>query len=729
MPPLAAAISFQVFLAGGWAAVIQGALIKMAVSFALSGLAKMLAPKPKASGGQSSIQNSGITQQVRQAIITRKPTYGEMRRSGGILFMGTSETNKYLHLIVELAPHEVSEIGEVWVNDYSIPPDWLDANGNVTQGRYDGLLRIRKYVGTASQTADTYLSAECPQWTTNHRLRGIAYMYIRMTWDADKFPSGVPNFSAWVRGKKVYDPRTTMTTYSENPALILNDYLQDTGFGLGAASSEVDETYTTAAANVCDEYITVTDYSTNMSSVDTATDIITLTAPSTSARLYFQRGDRVQLTTTGTLPTGLTTATDYYVIPYQRRTTLRIKLATSQANALAGTAIDITGAGSGVHTIVKKAEPRYAGSIALDSETNISENIKDILAGMIGDLAYVNGVFKMQAGAYQTPSVYFNEGNIVSPITVTTKISMRERFNTVRGVYISQLNDGEATDYPQVTNSTYVADDLETIVKQIDMTMTARPHMAQRIAKIALELSRQEITWSAEFDMSALQVIAGDNAYFTIDKFGWTNKVFRIDSWEFVVKDDGDSSRPVIRMNMREIASANYDWNNGEETSVDPAPDTTLPDPFTVAAPTGLGISSEPVATQGGDNTFKILLQWNVSDDQFVYNGGFYEIQYKRSNEATYRPTYRIDGTFNFAEVTLAAELNQDYDIRMRAVNSLGVRSAYTTILNYVVGTSGGVGTTEDWGNFTTSPPTTTEDWGDYTTSPPTTTEDWGYFT
>lgn len=78
---------------------------------------------------------------------------------------------------------------------------------------------------------------------------------------------------------------------------------------------------------------------------------------------------RVQLTTTGTLPAGLALATDYYVI---KITDTTIQLATSYANAVAGTQIDITGAGTGVHTI-NTLLPRYtsgAGVQALFWNTN-----------------------------------------------------------------------------------------------------------------------------------------------------------------------------------------------------------------------------------------------------------------------------------------------------------------------------------------------------------------------
>lgn len=56
----------------------------------------------------------------------------------------------------------------------------------------------------------------------------------------------------------------------------------------------------------------------------------------------------VQLTTTDTLPTGLSLLTDYYVIVVNSGT---IKLATSFALALAGTAVEFDDAGTGTHTI------------------------------------------------------------------------------------------------------------------------------------------------------------------------------------------------------------------------------------------------------------------------------------------------------------------------------------------------------------------------------------------
>lgn len=65
---------------------------------------------------------------------------------------------------------------------------------------------------------------------------------------------------------------------------------------------------------------------------------------------------KVRFTTSGTLPAGLALATDYWLI---RTAATTSNVATSLANAVAGTFLDITDAGSGTHTLTVRL-PRYA---------------------------------------------------------------------------------------------------------------------------------------------------------------------------------------------------------------------------------------------------------------------------------------------------------------------------------------------------------------------------------
>ncbi len=67
-------------------------------------------------------------------------------------------------------------------------------------------------------------------------------------------------------------------------------------------------------------------------------------------------GDAVQVSNVGgALPTGLAATTTYFAITSDALGSTKFKLATTRALALAGTPIDITGAGTGVQTVTTVA--------------------------------------------------------------------------------------------------------------------------------------------------------------------------------------------------------------------------------------------------------------------------------------------------------------------------------------------------------------------------------------
>jgi len=95
---------------------------------------------------------------------------------------------------------------------------------------------------------------------------------------------------------------------------------------------------------------------------DASTDTMTWTSTA-SIPSNVLTGTRVRLTTTTTLPAPLATATDYFVIRVSDTT---YKLATTAANATAGTAINITDAGTGTHT-ASWLLPRYTNGAGVNA--------------------------------------------------------------------------------------------------------------------------------------------------------------------------------------------------------------------------------------------------------------------------------------------------------------------------------------------------------------------------
>jgi hypothetical protein len=93
------------------------------------------------------------------------------------------------------------------------------------------------------------LNAAMPEWSDT--LRGIAYIVWKLTYDQEYF-NGVPKRLVTLKGRKIYDTRTEIIAYSENPALILYDYMINQVYGMGLLSSIIDATTWNAAANYCD---------------------------------------------------------------------------------------------------------------------------------------------------------------------------------------------------------------------------------------------------------------------------------------------------------------------------------------------------------------------------------------------------------------------------------------------------------------------------------------------
>ncbi len=247
---------------GGWKGLLSGGLKQFAFSFIASAILsfayKKFAGKPKQpdfSSFSSEAQNRKVT--VRSAVAPRSIIYGEVRKGGAIVHAETLNDNKDLYLVIALCGHEVNSIGSVFFNDTEITTGQLDGSGNVTSGTYSGKAQIIKHLGSTTQTVDTTLDSASSLWTSNHRLRGIAYLMVKLTFDSDVYPNGIPNITAVIQGKKILNVTTSATAYSNNPANVIYNYLTSSD-GLGASTSEIDLASFQQARSDCDDSITIT---------------------------------------------------------------------------------------------------------------------------------------------------------------------------------------------------------------------------------------------------------------------------------------------------------------------------------------------------------------------------------------------------------------------------------------------------------------------------------------
>ncbi|CAN1576024.1 Tip attachment protein J [Paracoccaceae bacterium] len=241
---IAGAIS-GVLAAGG----IGAALVRLGGTLLLSYASQALMPKPKVA-----LQARTVT--VREPVVPRDLVYGRARKGGVIVFLHASGAkDQYLHLVIVLAAHRVKSIGAIWFDG-----EMAITAGGLVQGRWAGKITVEKRLGAEDQTAFASLIANvADKWTSAHRLAGCAALYLRLTYDPDAFPGGIPNITVDIEGKDdIIDPRTGTQTYSENPALCLADYLAQSAYGVGAGIGAADGTDVESvieAANICDEMV------------------------------------------------------------------------------------------------------------------------------------------------------------------------------------------------------------------------------------------------------------------------------------------------------------------------------------------------------------------------------------------------------------------------------------------------------------------------------------------
>lgn len=231
-----------------YAAIINTVALAAAASFA----ARALAPDASAARGMGGFQDN-----LRVPDEPRRVIYGRQKVGGVLAFIQSTGNDNYnLHMVIVVADHECDALEKVYFGDEEVPFD--ATTGAVTTGRFANKARVIWRSGTDSQTAISELVTECPgKWTSEHRLRGIAYLYVRFIYNPDTYPTGIPVVSALVRGKRVLDPRSSVTAWSANPALCVRDYLTNPRHGLAVEAGDLDADTFAAAANLCDEAVTL----------------------------------------------------------------------------------------------------------------------------------------------------------------------------------------------------------------------------------------------------------------------------------------------------------------------------------------------------------------------------------------------------------------------------------------------------------------------------------------
>ena len=584
--PVAAAVGAFLFgttgvlatttIAGVSLATMGGFLITTAVtSWALAALT----PKPPGTSSQT-LGN------VKEAVGDFDIVYGEIRKGGTVTFMETSDRHgykvfkdDYLHMIIVLAGHEVSEIGDVYFNDEKVT---LDSEGFTVGDRWKSRARVKKHLGSPNQLADPDLVAETSM-DINFRGRGIAYLYVRLDWDGDVFGNGLPTITAMVKGRKVYDPRSGNTVWTDNAALCIRDYIEQP-FGLNSIQSptSLSSSDWVTAANVCDTLVTKKDNST---------------------------------------------------------------------------------------------EKRYPLNGVVSTANVPRSNLQNMLTSCGATLFWGQGKWQFKVGYFPSgPYVSFDADDLRSGISLVTKNSRKENFNAVSGTFLDKEQDYIEVEYPKVESSVFLErDNDQTNVLDMSFPYTTSSSGAQRLAKMAMFRSREEIIIGADFGLKAARVKVGDVVQFTFDRYGFSNKYFEVISW----KPTTNGGELKISLVLRETSAAAYDWN-AEERDIT-SNDTNLPDPTSGLNITNLSVTNRQTLQSDGSLLGEVVLSWDAADSAFVDR---YVVQWKKSSDTSWSATE----TDEISIIIPSVKSGVLHDYRVKAVNFAGFSGPWEQLTTSVVG-------------------------------------------
>lgn len=194
-----------------------------------------------------------LAQVLTTGKVTTSITIPTLLNNGQYDVPDTSD-NKYLNLIVVWCEGEVEGVQHLYFDDkQSDSTQFTDAFIVDHFTGTDDQAAATRFLTALSRTFEPASAARL--WSADHRLRGLAYSYIRLKYGLEAWPTGIPAVTTEIKGRKVLDLRTDTWGWSDNPALIVYDYLTNTRFGRGIDPAELDTESFIDAANYCDQVI------------------------------------------------------------------------------------------------------------------------------------------------------------------------------------------------------------------------------------------------------------------------------------------------------------------------------------------------------------------------------------------------------------------------------------------------------------------------------------------
>ena len=318
----------------------------------------------------------------------------------------------------------------------------------------------------------------------------------------------------------------------------------------------------------------------------------------------------------------------------------------------------------------------------LDTSQKIIDNVRELLKGCRGYLPYVGGKYKLIIETTGTAAITLTEDDIIGGYNLSIP-SKNERYNRVIVGFVNPDRNFQVDEvqFPPIDDSGLTSADQHATMKTADggfllegrftfKTLTS-PYQAEEMAEVILRRSREAITLGLNVSFDAYDLAIGDIVNITHSSLGFSAKAFRVMGLTF-------NEDFTIALSLVEYQASHYTW--ASKAQVSSTPSTNLPNPFTIHPPASVTLSDTLIEYNDGTVIVALDVAIGASPDSFI---DFYQVEYKLSTDSNFI-IYAQGSGLNHRVLNVIDQ--QTYDVRVKAVNTLGVSSSYVSAQRKIVG-------------------------------------------
>jgi hypothetical protein len=324
----------------------------------------------------------------------------------------------------------------------------------------------------------------------------------------------------------------------------------------------------------------------------------------------------------------------------------------------------------------------FQTNIVLDTEQKLIDNVRELLNPMRAIFTYTQGKYFLIIENTGSSQLSLNSNNIIGGIKIFGE-KKNSKFNRVIGTFVNPSKEWQedTITFPPADDSglpssdqyaTLLAEDNGTNLEgNFTFQGITNPYQAEELCEIILKRSRNALAVEVMVTSEALNLTIGDLVDLTYTTGGFSSKLFRV--YGLTINTDSSVSLKLI-----EHQDNFYTWS--EKAEAPTIADTTLPNPNLVQAPASVTLSDQLIQYSDGVVITALDVTIGASPDSFV---DYYQVEYKLSTVSDYIIAGQGRGLF---QRILNVIDGLTYNVRVKAFNTLGSSSTYTSATRTIVG-------------------------------------------